>query len=143
MTRIPKSVRSTGQILKGSNHILHSLFTQSRELINIEKVVHRNLDDPVAVSSLKNNELTIVTRSGAVATRLRYRQRNLMNALRRAGISVNAIKFKVQPELLPPEPPTVDRHLSRENAHQLAESAQYIEDEPLKKALMHLSKNSE
>jgi len=142
MTRIPKSVKSSAQILKGTNHILQSLLTQSRDLSEIEAVIRRHVDETFAVASLKNNELTLVTSSGGLATRIRYRQRNLITSLRRSGIQVTAIKIKVQPTLKTRETPAVERHLSPENANQLKISAQYIEHEPLKKALIRLSKRS-
>ena len=139
MSRIPTSVKSTRQILKGNNHILQSLLTQSRELLEIESLISRYVDEPFSISSLKNNELVLTTASGAIATRLRYRQRNLMSSLRRHGFDIKNIKIKVQPELQPPKPPEIERYLSPESAHQLAASAQYIEHEPLKKALISLS----
>lgn len=139
MPRIHKSVRSAGQLLKGPNHILQSLVTQSRELLKVEAIAGRYIEEPFSISSLKNNELTVFTVSGASATRLRYRQRNLISALRRDGIDVKSFKIKVQPELITAEQPPVERHLSSDTAHHLRASAQYIEHEPLKKALMRLS----
>lgn len=143
MTRVPKYIKSTHQILKEPNHILHSLYTQSQELLRVEQTVHRHIDEKVSVASFKNNELTLTAVSGAVATKIRYRQRKLISTLRRGGLDVNIIKIKVQPTLSTPEQPVVERYLSPENAHQLVETAQYIEHEPLRKALIALSKRSD
>jgi hypothetical protein len=142
-SRLPKSIKSTSQILKGPNHILHSLLAQSRDLLIIEDVVQRFVKEDVSVCSLKNNELTLNVPSGAIATKVRYRQRNIISTLHRAGLSITSLKIKVQPALSPQKTVTVDRHISAENAHQLAESAQYIEDERLREALLRLSRRSD
>ena len=144
MTRIPKSVKSTWQILRGDNHILQSLVAQSQVLLRIEAVIRYYVDKNFAVCSFKNNQLVLVASTGANATRLRYRQRNLISALRREGLQINTIKIKVQPEFQATERrPPIERFLSLETAQHLMSSAQYIEHVPLKKALMNLSKRAD
>ena len=81
MTRIPNSVKSTRQILRGENHILQSLVAQSQVLLRIEAVIRHYVDKNFAVCSFKNNQLVLVASTGANATRLRYRQRNLISEL--------------------------------------------------------------
>ena len=142
-SRLPKSIKSTSQILKGPNHILHSLLAQSRELLLVEEVVQRFVTEEVSVCSLKNNELTLNVPSGATSTKVRYRQRNIIATLNRAGLSVTSLKIKVQPVLKPEKPAVVDRHISAENADQIAQTAKYIEDEPLREALIRLSNRSD
>ena len=143
MTRIPKSVKSTWQILRGDNHILQSLVAQSQVLLRIEAVIRHYVDKNFAVCSFKNNQLVLVASTGANATRLRYRQRNLISALRREGFQISTIKIKVQPEFQATERPQIERFLSPETAQHLMSSAQYIEHVPLKKALMNLSKRAD
>lgn len=109
----------------------------------MEAVISRYVDENFAVSSLKNNELTLVTATGASATKLRYRQRNLISALRRDGFQISTIKIKVQPEFQATEEAVVERQLTPETARHLMTSAQYIEHEPLKKALENLSKRAD
>ena len=138
--RTPKSVKSTHQILKGSNNILQSLISQSQELIRIEEIIHHHIEEPFSVASLESNDLTLIVASGALSTRLRYRERQILGSLNRAGLNINTIKIKVQPELVPPPPALVDRRLSRENALQIRQSAAYIDDESLQKALESLAK---
>ena len=97
MSRVPKSIKSTQQILRGSNHILHSLYAQSQDLRTIQQIVDNVLDVETSVASLKNNELTLLTARSTQATQTRYRQRTIISALRRRGLEVSSLKIKVQP----------------------------------------------
>ena len=139
-SRQPASVRSSSQILKGTNHILHSLYAQSQELVSLEHIVRQHGGANVSVSSFKNNELTLIIGSSAAATRLRYRQRNLISALRSAGLDVDSLKFKVAPAYELPKPAPVERQISGKNAEQLADTADYIDYQPLSDALRRLAK---
>ncbi len=135
-----RTTRSARQILNGTNHILHSLYAQSREVKSIESVVARYIDGEFAISSLKNNELTIICPSGATATRLRYRQRNILSKLNHAGLELARLNIKVQPinELVPQK--TVQRTLSDDNAEQLLSTAASLPEGPLREALVNLAK---
>lgn len=143
MPRVPKSIKSTRQILNGPNHILHSLYAQSQELLSIESIVKTYVDQDFSIASLKNNELTLFVAKGTIATRVRYRQRNIIASLRRAGIDINTLKIKVQPQFKARQPEQVQRTLTPENATHLAESAEHIEDAALRAALLRLSKRSD
>ncbi|MGV0033713.1 MAG: DciA family protein [Candidatus Azotimanducaceae bacterium WSBS_2022_MAG_OTU7] len=50
------------------------------------KIVDHVLDVETSVSSLKNNELTLLTAKSTQATQIRYRQRNIISVLRRRGL---------------------------------------------------------
>ncbi len=142
MSRVPKSIRSTRQILKGSNHILHSLYAQSQKLRTIQQIVDHVLDVETSVSSLKNNELTLLTAKSTQATQIRYRQRNIISVLRRRGLEVFSLKIKVQPIFSAKKPEDSERYLTPQNASQLQQTAEHIEDEFLRKALMKLSRRT-
>jgi hypothetical protein len=142
MSRVPKSIRSTQQILKGSNHILHSLYAQSQELRTIQQIVDRVLNVATSVASLKNNELTLLTAKSTQATQIRYRQRNIISALRRRGLEVSSLKIKVQPIFSPKKSEDSERYLTPQNASQLQQTAEHIEDESLRKALIKLSRRT-
>ena len=142
MSRVPRSIRSTQQILKGSNHILHSLYAQSQELRTIQQIVDGVLDVETSVASLKNNELTLLTAKSTQATQIRYRQRNIISTLRRRGLEVSSLKIKVQPIFSAKKPEDSERYLTPSNASQLQQTAAYIEDEALKNALIKLSKRT-
>ena len=130
MSRVPKSIKSTQQILRGSNHILHSLYAQSQDLRTIQQIVDNVLDVETSVASLKNNELTLLTARSTQATQTRYRQRTIISALRRRGLEVFSANKKHEDS---------ERYLTPQNASRLQQTAAYIEDEALKNALIKLS----
>jgi len=142
MSRVPKSIRSTQQILKGSNHILHSIYAQTEELRTIQQFVDDVLDVETSVGSLKNNELTLLTAKSTQAAQIRYRQRNIISALRRRGLEVSSLKIRVQPIFSAKKPENSERYLTPQVASQLQQTATYIEDESLKNALVRLSKRT-
>ena len=142
MSRVPKSIRSTQQILKGSNHILHLLYAQSQELGTIQQIVDDVLDDKTSVGSLKKNELTLLTAKSTQATRVRYSQRKIISALRRRGLEVSSLKIKVRPTFPAQIPENSERYLTPQVASQLQQTAAFIEDESLKNALIMLSKRT-
>jgi hypothetical protein len=142
MSRVPKYIRSTQQILKGSNQILHSLYARSQELRTIQEIVDDVLDVETNVGSLKNHELTLLTAKSTQATQIRYRQRNIISALRRRGLEVSSLKIKVQPTFSAKKPEDSPRYLTQQVASQLQQTAAYIEDESLKNALIRLSKRT-
>ena len=142
MSRMLKFVRSTKQILKGSNHVLHSIYAQSQHLGTIQQIVDDVLDVETNVGSLKNHELTLLTAKSTQATQIRYRQRNIISALRRRGLEVSSLKIKVQPIFSAKKPEDSERYLTPRNASQLQQTAAYIEDEALRNALIKLSKRT-
>jgi hypothetical protein len=142
MSRVPKFIRSTQQILRGTNHILHLLYAQSQELRTIQQIVDDVLDVTTSVGSLKNDELTLLTAKSTQATQIRYRQRNIISALRRSGLEVSSLKIKVQPTFPAKIPENRERYLTPQVASQLQQTAAFIEDEPLKNALIRLSKRT-
>ena len=93
-------------------------------------------------TSLKNNDLTLLTAKSTQATQIRYRQRSIISALRRRGLEVSSLKIKVQPIFSAKKPEDSERYLTPQNASQLQQTAAYIEDESLRNALIKLSKRT-
>ena len=142
MSRVPKFIRSTQQILQGSNHILHLLYAQSQELRTIQQIVDDVLDVETSVGSLKNDELTLLTAKSTQATHVRYRQRNVISALRLRGLEVSSLKIKVLPIFSAKKTEKEKRYLTPQTASHLQQTAAYIVDQPLKRALLSLSKKT-
>jgi len=143
MSRIPKSLKQPGQILRNPRGLLHNVYAQSRDLLAIQSVIRKFVPANVYVASIRNETLHLITNSAATATQVTYRQRNIIAATRRYGaqFEIKNIKVSVRPDdpelKLPsrqPIPPSI------ENARQLEKTAKYIEDEALRKALIKLSK---
>ena len=127
------------QILGKSSALKH-LYTHAKELLAIQELINNHVKGDVHVAAITQSTLHLVTQSSAVATQLRYRQRNLI-ALLRHQYRIDNLKVSVRPS----EPPKANRHASAllpsaKNAKQLADTAKYIEDEGLRKALISLSK---
>ena len=127
------------QIL-GKSSVLKHLYAHAKELLVIQELVNEHVKGDVHVATITEGTLHLVAQSSAVATQLRYRQRNLI-ALLRHQYHIDNLKVSVQPA----EPPKTKYHTpaqlpSAKNAKQLADTAKYIEDEGLRKALITLSK---
>jgi len=143
MPRIPKSIKSTGQLFQQSGGRLKSIFIHTQALLSIESVVSNIIPGDIRVASFSKGILHLVTPSAPLATRIKYSQKALISTLRRRNnrYSIKTITVSVRPT--PSEP--VQRLLpsarapSAENARYIANAAQYIEDEPLRKALIKLS----
>ncbi len=146
MSRIPKSLQRPDQILKNPHGSLNRIYQQSRELLAVEAAIRDLLPDNVRVASLKNRTLHLVTASSATASQILYRRRNIITAarnrhsrfdIRKIEVSVRPEDPEFQPVVKPPSP------LSAENARHLSDTAQYIEDDRLRKALIKLSRRGE
>jgi hypothetical protein len=128
---------------------LKYVLNRANALLVIESVVSEAVDGElrgdVKVASLENGLLHLSTSSASLATRVKYSQMNLIAILKRLKkpLFIDSIKVSVQPKIykdsyktLPPLPP------STENGKLLETSAQYIEDDPLREALIKLSKHA-
>lgn len=128
---------------------LKYVLNRANALLVIESVIGEAVDGElrgdVKVASLDNGLLHLSTSSASLATRVKYSQMNLIALLKRLKkpFFINSIKVSVQPKIhkdlyknVPPIPP------SAENAKLLETSAQYIEDAPLREALIKLSEHS-
>ena len=137
--------RNPNDIMNDAGGALARVFRQTRELLAIQDVVRQFVPPNVKVASIQDKTLHLVTPSSAAATQIRYRQRAIIASIRQSGteLDVTGIRVSVRPEAKPKEPPTSSpRPPSEENARQLASTAEYIEDEALRKALMRLSNRS-
>ncbi len=127
------------QIL-GKSSVLKHLYAHAKELLVIQELINKHVKGDVHVAAIADGTLHLVAQSSAVATQLRYRHRNLI-ALLRHQHNIDNLKVSVQPF----EPPKTAQYPSAKlpsakNAKQLADTAKYIEDEGLCKALITLSK---
>ncbi|MEM7363768.1 MAG: DciA family protein [Pseudomonadota bacterium] len=170
MPKPPRSLRRSGQILKAGSGQLRSIYDETRRLKAMHRRVTQYVHGDIDVASFKDGDLHLIATSAASATRIRYRQKVLISELNREqGPTIHSITVSVRPMTGNPlrEPatarntesageraylkPTEDnqrnqsatrpaREISRQSAEHLAETASYIEDEHLRKALERLSK---
>jgi len=145
MPKIPKSIKNPNQLLRQSRGQLRTIFKHSQALLAIEAVIRNIVPGEIQVASLSKGSLHLVTPSAALATRIKYSQKTLISALRRCKnpFFVKTVRISVRPEIH--EQPTPVKSAippSEENARYIANAAKYIEDEPLRKALIRLSNRS-
>ncbi|MGI9322661.1 MAG: DciA family protein [Pseudomonadales bacterium] len=123
---------------------LRPLIANAERLLGLESLIRRFVSAEASIGSLKGGCLTLVTASSAEATRLRYQQRHLLAALRQAdpSLGVNKLKVLVRPVIQknPVHRSPGRRRLSRKSAKRIARAADYIQDQPLRKALLKLAR---
>ena len=120
----------------------------------LQNALRQTFPGEVYVASLLEGTLHLITPSASLATRLKYRQSAIKAALeqipmsgpknRREIVHIEQIKVSVQPSYRPDTPPKKSALApTPQTARLIAETAQYIEDEPLRKALIKLSKRGD
>jgi hypothetical protein len=133
-------------MFRNRNGVLRSIYSETRILLDIQAAVKAVLPADFHVAALKDGELHLVTRSAAIATRIKYSQKSILGALRTQKLPqlVKSIKVSVRPEQVSaPIPAPEALPPSPENARQLQSAAEFIEDPELKSALIKLSNRSQ
>ncbi len=156
MARKPKYFKDPAQMFSRPRSRLNKIFSKSQDLIQLQNALRQTFPGEVYVASLSEGILHLITPSASLATRLKYRQKAIKVSLeqmplpgagsnhRREVLQIKQIRVTVSPNYRPPEPPQRSAIApSPETARLIAETAQYIEDEPLRKALIRLSKRGE
>lgn len=125
---------------------LKSVLKHARDLLALEAIVSEAVDSylpgEIKVASLKEGILHLTTPTAALATRINYSQMKLIALLKRQKKPwlITNIKISVRPKPeKKPIKPTSLMPPSEDNGKLLAATAQYIEDEPLREALLSLS----
>ena len=78
----PDSIRSARQVMQDASHSLKRVLSKARQLAEIEALVHEFVPKEIRVGSYEGNTLTLITPNGAAATSIRYREQNIISALR-------------------------------------------------------------
>lgn len=142
MPRLHKSITLPHQMFLKRDGVLRNIYAEARILLDIQSAVKAVIPADIHVAALKSGQLHLVTRSAAVATRIKYSQKSIIGALKGQKLpqAIKSIKVSVRPQhetVAPierrPEPPNA------ENARQLRLAADHIEDPELKSALLKLS----
>ena len=99
----------------------------------------------IRATNYENKELVIIVDSPVWAARLRT-QHKAISALLKKELSFPVSSFKIkfqQPEKKKQKPAIKPPYLSSQAAKQISQTANTIDDEELKTALLHLSKNAD
>ena len=142
----PKTVKDTKQLLSSSHGSLKNIINHAKALLSLQSIISDQYPnypaDEIRVASLNDGHLELTTASAASTTRIKYSQQTLIAALRRQKPPhfVESIKVSVRPQFQTATLSTPDTApLSDQSAQNIADAAKYIEDEPLRKALIHLA----
>jgi len=128
---------------------LNTLFEQVRTLHNLQQLLYRYLplstQSHIRVAAYRDDVLYLVTDSAHWVTRLRYQERELTDKLKseQPFQHLHRIHIAVRPWYKPLVEGHPAKQISTQNAEQMVTAAKYIEDEPLRKALIKLSLNSD
>lgn len=117
--------------------------TRAQGLLRLQASLDRALPAALAghvrVRTLEAGVLSLACPSGALASRLRHQTDALVAALDKRGVNVTSVRVAVDPGLLGPYVPPVDKPgLPATALAGLAELETGIEDGPLKDALARL-----
>lgn len=99
----------------------------------------------IQAANYDNQELILIVDSPIWAARLRTQHKTIINRLKKElNFPVNSFKIKFQqPVIRKPQPAKHHPNLSNSSATLIRQTANSVEDEELKKALLRLSKNAD
>lgn len=129
--------------LFGAAPELRTLTARAEKVIALQKiweaVTPPPLDKHSHVGLLQDGQLTVYTRSSAVAAKLKMQLTGLVKKLQNQGVEVTSIRVEVQVASLPRVPAGTPLRISREAAKSLLKLADALPDSTLKKSLQRLA----
>lgn len=134
--------------LLGDKPALASVQSKVVRLREFNKRIADELGSPfpegAQVANVKDGVITVIAVNSAVATQLRYLQRNIIEASRRIGVTnIHSVKVRVTPKVEKTErAPRRAAAMSGENSEAIRQTAECMEDGSLKSALLKLSKRN-
>lgn len=120
-------------------------------MTQIKIILNQSLDHELAkhiqVSRLENNQLRLIVDSPAWATRLRYKQEEIINRFQNYAITkiINSIHIKISPAEAPKIKTKQAKNtiaLSPESASQMLDEIDAISDSGLKDALIRITRHA-
>ena len=126
------------------------LISEAKRLAKIDIILNQSLDYELAkhiqVSRLENNQLRLIVDSPAWATRLRYKQEEIINRFQNYAITkiINSIYIKIAPAVTHKEIKRVKNTiaLSNESAKLMLDEIDTISDTDLKDALIRITRHA-
>ena len=146
-----KSPAPIAKFLNGKTKKLAPLISEAKRLTKINIILNQSLDHELAkhiqVSRLENNQLRLIVDSPAWATRLRYKQEEIINRFQNYAITkiINSIHIKISPATKPKIKTKVLKNpiaLSNESAKQMLDEIEAIPDSELRDALLRITRHA-
>ena len=137
--------------MKQLNNALNpSILAQSRKLERLTMLLRNELppecDGHYHAAAIHDNTLVIVTDSPVWTTRLRQLGPKILQLLKnKIPQSLQHVRIisRQGPAVSNHKPPVVKRELSQQSSQHIAQTASYIKDESLKKALLQISRHGQ
>jgi hypothetical protein len=134
--------------LLGERPALASVQSKVARLREFNRRIADELGSPfpegAQVANVKEGVITVIASNSAVATQLRYLQREIIEVTRRIGVTnIHSVKVRVTPKVEKAEPvPRRAAAMSGENSEAIRQTAECMEEGSLKSALLKLSKRN-
>ncbi|MDH5256596.1 MAG: DUF721 domain-containing protein [Gammaproteobacteria bacterium] len=139
------------KFLSGRAKNIAPLIAEAKRLTQIKIILNQSLDHELTkhlqVSRLENNQLRLIVDSPAWATRLRYKQSEIINRFQNYAITkvIKSIHIKISPATVAnnkTKTKTNPISLSTKSAGQMLDEIEAITDSNLKEALIRITKHA-
>jgi len=106
---LKKNPAPIANFLNGNTKKLAPLISEAKRLTKINIILNQSLDHEMAkhiqVSRIENNQLRLIVDSTAWATRLRYKQEEIINRFQNYAITriINSLHIKISPPTIQKE----------------------------------------
>ncbi len=145
MKKADQTLKPVSSLFNQKTSRLNTIYQQARRLDDLQKTLLDILPDSmrphVRICSYQRDSLHLFVDTAHWATRLRYMESDLIATLRTLSSfqHIKTVRYSVRPVYTSPSYHKSACAISKENADHIATIAKYIEDEPLRKALIKLS----
>ena len=133
-----------------NNALDPGILAHARKLERLTMLLRNELppecDGHYHAAAIHDNTLVIVTDSPVWTTRLRQLGPKILQLLKnKTPRSLQHVRIisRQGPAVSNHEPPVIKRELSQTSSQHIAQTASYIEDKPLKKALLKISRHGQ
>jgi hypothetical protein len=145
MKKVNQTPKPVGNLFSKTTSRLHTIYQQACRLDDLQKTLMEILPvtmrPHVRICNYQGDSLHLFVDTAHWATRLRYMELELITNLRALSSfqHLKSVRYSIRPVYTPPSYHKSARAISKESANHIATVAKYIEDEPLRKALIKLS----
>jgi len=139
------NIKSTKELLNSSGSVIQQVYENTKKLTKLQKTLLKYLPQEVQIASFREGNLHLVVTDGALASHIRYTQRDLIEKISKETefFRLKSLQISIQPKSEPTRVPERRKTSFSEEALQTIErSAEYIKDARLKKALSDLAKHA-
>lgn len=137
-------IRRTSKILEQTSGNLQKLIARAKSFAEMQVKINNFLDAEIKIGSITEQSIHLLVSSAALATQIRYRQRDLLEFLHKSNPTskLQQVKISVRPESDESHEIAVEaRQLSSESKSLITATADGIDDMDLKQALQRFADN--